>query len=569
MTRVLVMTAAMVAAVVILAVAVAPPHRLQLAASTDGAVPGIVHVHTNRSDGLGSPDEVAAAAAQAGLKFVVFADHGEATRTPDPPTYRSGVLCLDGVEISTNGGHYLAIDMPASPYPLGGEARDVVEDVRRLGGFGIAAHPDSPKVQLQWTDWTAPIDGVEMLNLDTSWRVLVAQPGWTPKRRLLTALLTYPLRAPETMASLIQPTTIVERWARIAAERRLVVLAGADAHAKLATRNADPGDSSFALPLPGYEPSFRVMSVRVQTERPLSGDAGPDAAVLMRAIRNGHLYTAIDGIATPPSFSFTATNALGTVHQGDVLGAGSPVELRIQSNAPPGFTTVVHEGVRTVSLIHDTQDVTVHGPATPGVYWAEIVSTTGSPPVTWIRSNPIYVRGTESAAPKRLPAVAAGGRPLFDGKTTTAWEAEHDVHSLAAIDAAGSGVLTPELRFRFGLAGGTPSDQFVSMAVSVPDGVGTYDAIAFSVRAEKPMRISLQVRDTTADRWQRSIYVDAAQQDKVVPLVDLTPVGVTRQARPSADAIRNVMFVIDLTNTKPGTSGRIWVRNPALVKSAP
>src|SRR5262249_36013585 len=188
-------------AVVILAVAVAPPRRLQLADSSDGAVPGILHVHTNRSDGLGRPDEVAAAAARAGLKFVVFADHGDATRTPDPPTYRSGVLCFDGVEISTNGGHYLAIDMPASPYPLGGEARDVVEDVRRLGGFGIAAHPDSPKVQLQWADWSAPVDGVEMLNLDTSWRVLVAQPGWTPKRRLLTALLTYPLRAPAAVAS--------------------------------------------------------------------------------------------------------------------------------------------------------------------------------------------------------------------------------------------------------------------------------------------------------------------------------------------------------------------------------
>ena len=40
------------------------------------------------------------AAARAGLKFVVFTDHGDATRPPNPPTYRSGVLCLDGVEVS-------------------------------------------------------------------------------------------------------------------------------------------------------------------------------------------------------------------------------------------------------------------------------------------------------------------------------------------------------------------------------------------------------------------------------------------------------------------------------------
>src|SRR5919198_193447 len=104
-------------------------------------------------------DEVARAAARAGLRFLIFTDHGDGTRPPDPPAYRSGVLCLDGVEISTTGGHYIAVDMPAAPYPLAGEPRDVVEDVRRLGGFGVVAHPDSPKLQLQWTDWTVPFDG--------------------------------------------------------------------------------------------------------------------------------------------------------------------------------------------------------------------------------------------------------------------------------------------------------------------------------------------------------------------------------------------------------------------------
>src|SRR5580765_1605945 len=131
-------TAALVAAVAVLVTVSLPQRRLALQGGADGTIPGILHVHTNRSDGRSSPDDIAAAAARAGLKFIVFTDHGAATRTPDPPTYRSGVLCLDGVEISTSGGHYVAIDFRASPYPLGGEPRDVVEDVRRLGGFGIA-----------------------------------------------------------------------------------------------------------------------------------------------------------------------------------------------------------------------------------------------------------------------------------------------------------------------------------------------------------------------------------------------------------------------------------------------
>ena len=115
----------------------------------DGTIPGALHIHSTRSDGRGTLDEIAHAAARAGLKFIVITDHGDATRAPDAPVYREGVLCLDAVEISTAGGHYIALDMPKAPYPLGGQARDVVDDVKRLGGFGIAAHPDSPKAGAQ------------------------------------------------------------------------------------------------------------------------------------------------------------------------------------------------------------------------------------------------------------------------------------------------------------------------------------------------------------------------------------------------------------------------------------
>src|SRR3954469_10463895 len=164
------MTAAFAAAVAVFVLLTIQPRRLILPPPADGTLAGVIHIHTDRSDGLSGPDDIAAAAARAGLNFLVFTDHGDATRRPDPPTYRSGVLCLDGVEITPTGGHYIALDMPASPYPLGGEPRDVVADVRRLGGFGIAAHPDSPKPELRWSDWEAPIDGVEWINPDTSWR---------------------------------------------------------------------------------------------------------------------------------------------------------------------------------------------------------------------------------------------------------------------------------------------------------------------------------------------------------------------------------------------------------------
>src|SRR5262245_50102123 len=254
MKRFLLLTAALVAAVAVLVAISLPERRLALPAAADGTIPGILHVHTNRSDGQGSPDDVAAAAARAGLKFVVFTDHGDATRPPDPPQYRSGVLCLDGVEISTTGGHYIALDMPAAPYPLAGEPRDVIEDVRRLGGFGIAAHPDSPKPELQWREWTGPFDGLELMNPDTTWRVWAQQAArgsnapsdvrWRARRGLAASLLVYPVRPPETIARLMNVTPAVDavrHWTEIAARRRLVAVAGIDAHANLALRG-DPSD---------------------------------------------------------------------------------------------------------------------------------------------------------------------------------------------------------------------------------------------------------------------------------------------------------------------------------------
>jgi hypothetical protein len=562
----LLVAAVLVAAAVAFISSTLPPTRLALADSDpDHTVPGIIHVHSSRSDGRGTPAEIALAAAQAGLKFVVITDHGDGTRTPEPPVYRSGVLCLDAVEISTSGGHYIALDMPASPYPLGGEARDVVEDVKRLGGFGIAAHPDSPKDDLRWRDWFAPIDAIEVVNLDTAWRQRAAQTSWRQRFDLGARLIAYPIRPAESIATLIQPSTIWDRWAVLARRRHLVTLAGADAHARIGWRRSEPAGADVSAPLPSYLASFRTLSVHLRTERALTGDAAVDARMIIRAIRAGHAYSAIDGVASPPSFDFTAANDHGTVHAGDELSAAGPLILRVRSNAPPGFTTTIWNGTTPLPGDHHEQDFSVQVPEGEGVYRAEIRPSSPFHEFPWIISNSIYVRVP-------LPDVASTGEPtpttslpLFDG-SLTGWRVEEDPTSLGAVDLALTGTTSePALRWRFGLSSAPAAAQYVALIVDLPHGVEPSDRVAFTIRAERPMRISVQLR-TARDRWQRSVHIEAFNREQTVLFDDFQPAGPTASGRPALGDVRSLMFVVDTTNTKPGTSGRIWITEPVLQK---
>src|SRR5688572_14508914 len=273
MRKLLLMAAAVLAAVFLFVAMTLPPAPSRAEGSVNPAViersvRGAYHVHSDVSDGAGTRDAIAAAAARAGLRFVIFTDHGDGTRIPDPPRYSDGVLCIEAVEISTNGGHYVALDMRPSPYPLGGEASAVVEDVRRLGGFGIAAHPYSSKEGLPWTDWSAPVDGLEWLNADSEWR------DESPSR--LAALSLYALVRPgPALASILDlPETAVQRWDDLAARRPIVALAAHDAHGRF----------------PSYDASFRSFSTAVLVGSALTGSAADDARVVVDAIRRGRAF---------------------------------------------------------------------------------------------------------------------------------------------------------------------------------------------------------------------------------------------------------------------------------------
>ena len=513
--------AALVAVVAFLLLVTLPPEPVHV--PSGAADPGIVqrtvagayHIHTTRSDGAEDKAAVAAAASRAGLQFAIFTDHGDATRTPDRPEYLHGVLCIDGVEISSNGGHYVALGLPAAPYPLGGDAAAVVEDVARLGGFGIAAHPHHPKSELAWDDWSAPIDGIEWINTDVEWR---NESAW----RLARVLFDYLVRPAPSLASVFdRPDATLQQWESLLRSRAVVTLAAADAHGGARTSSLEEGGSRLAFG-PSYEASFRVLSNHVVLDAPLSGDAQDDAGRLIEGIRRGRVYTVINAIA----------DGIHLVPRGEG-------ELRLPEPLPEGVS------VREI------------GVAPRQAVEAGHTNAPGDPPVPWVVANPIVPLAERVPA---LPSTPPLGAPLT---LKSPWRIEKDADSSGEVAEVPGG-----FRLIYRLREGERVSQFVAAAADLS--VSPFTALVFSARAERPMRVSVQLRfPGEEERWVKSIYLDEQPRDLIVRVDQLAPADRTDSRLPDLSRAGSLLFVVDLTNATPGSSGGFTITGLRTVGQSP
>jgi hypothetical protein len=552
-----------VAAVGLVALAAPPGPRTTRTASVAIASPalarGVVHVHSTRSDGSGTIDEIAAAAAQAGLQFVVVTDHGDGTRPPLAPAYRSGVLVIDAVEVSTTHGHYLALGLGQAPYRLAGDAADVVEDVRRLGGFGVVAHPDSPRAALAWRDWEAPVDGLEWFNLDSEWRDDSAL-------RLARALIAYPFRPVPSLALLAgDGGSMLPRWAGLATRRRVIGLAAVDAHARLGREGGFDG-AWLNLRAPGYANLFATAQVHVELTAPLRGDAPGDAAIVLDALRGGRTFSIISARAPAGRVAIVAERGGARVRMGEFLGGAGPVVVTVEADAPDDAVIRIACDGRTITqtFAASTFSRTLE-PDEAGHACQAVVGWPGPSAdrfVTWAVSNPIYFRSADPPAAAVAASVPSRSEAL--AAAPASWSVEHAANAEARVEAgsAPAGAGAPPVRLAYALGSGARASQYAALVTTDVGALSWASGLRVRLSADRAMRVSLQLREPTggggAQRWHRSLVVGPEPVTHVVPMSAFRPLEDARGAVP-VTRVRSVLVVVDTTNTPPGRAGRVTV----------
>lgn len=509
-------------------------------------IAGVVHVHTTKSDGGGTPEEVVAAAKAAGLGFVAITDHNNLDAKPIEG-YRDGVLVVVGTEISHTAGHLLGLGIPEDPqFRFSGDARDAVQDVRDLGGAAFAAHPLSPRPDFRWTGWSLPWRwGVELLNGDSQWR----EAGWG---RLMATAALYRLNPRYALLrSLSPPSATLAQWDRLLAERDTGGIVGADAHARV------PISRRFALRFPSYEAVFRLAQNHLLLERPLSGKAEVDERVVAHALAHGRGYVGLDGLAPAPGFSFTAHASEGRrVTMGETIAP--PVRLRAGGRMPDGARLRLLKDGHAVA---EAKGALEFDAKEHGVYRIEAYVPGSSLP--WILTNPIYVFGADAVGQRTAKALwppepeAPAARLALEG-----FEVNHD----PGTKAAGR----EEIGFELGLPSAqVPSPFFALVSWTRRDLTG-YHGLVFSLESDGVYRVWVQLRDANpasaddgVEWWFASVKSGPERRRVAVPFARLRSINPKTDGRLDLDKLRAVVFLVDKGSLKPGTRGRLRVADVA------
>ena len=347
---------------------------------------GVIHVHTNASCGSGTLSQVIAAAKEADLSFLAITDHNltlsdAEVAAADPPEF----AVIDGEEVSTASGHYLALGVSDSRWIRGPgyDARALMASSRAHGAVNFIAHPYG--LRDRWSDWGAQdYDGIEIFNDDAIWR----------KNKIIDiaiAALIYPVNSRLALLRLARtPNENFAKWDELLAERPVAGICGSDAHANLLF------DRFSVAHFPSYLSVFSLARQHVLVPDVAGQDpdkAGADK--ILEAIKSGNSFCAVDALAPAEGFTQTVYSATASAGPGNTIPwrEGEVLHVKVPSVANSAVIRVLRDGREIARQETQSLDLPIPG---PGRYRTEAYlrqpGLTGWRRWTlWIFANPIYV----------------------------------------------------------------------------------------------------------------------------------------------------------------------------------
>jgi len=352
---------------------------------------GLIHVHTTYSDGADTVEEIAATGNRLGIDFLISTDHNTLQPLIDHKEgWYDHLLFLNGEEIGMGGEYVLAMGISNTVKRNNRDVQTVVDEVRQQGGIAFISHPLHPRSG--WVNWgTTGMTGMEIVDGALFWQ---KANGFT----LLWSLMTYPLNPSYALLNLYQrPQEVLEKWDEQSQTEKMVGIYSADIHGQFRIRK------HYSVKFPPPERVMRLASNHVLLPEPFKGDLAHDKNMLYDALREGHLYFAMDLLGDPTGFLFQGTTGSGKqVLMGDELTESVPVTMKASLGTrfhPESFQIKLFKDGNlmaessTTPLVYEAKE--------KGVYRIEVELHRRSPlgidkTYAWIYSNPIYVRSTPS-----------------------------------------------------------------------------------------------------------------------------------------------------------------------------
>ena len=343
---------------------------------------GVIHAHTEIShDSHGTVDEMLAAAEIARLNFIITTDHySPRIYTEGIEGFRGALLVIRGLEIGmgciqASGidrrcGAVLAIGLrePIFPDEQNGWQWDALfARLRDQGALSIIAHPRG----LLNPSYYQKADGMEIYDVADAMRDRIVD---TP-RILADFVVGFHDYPEECLLPWVERMNWnLVRWDRFSQERRVIGLAGNDAHQRI---------SILGRKLDRYDLVYRMVNTHVLAQS-LTKDN------IIASLREGRCFASFNMLADASGFQFVAKDASGAVKA--VLGE----ELKIQDNISlevlspiPASIVMIRNGV---PIRREQGRTMVHVVDLPGVYRVELSLRVVDRWRPWILSNPIYLR---------------------------------------------------------------------------------------------------------------------------------------------------------------------------------